>query len=186
MLFRPGHRSLVFTWPFMSFHLCLNFPSLFVFLLIWTQPKYYSATPRLSATSLPKPNQSKISPSIVFGPQSQTPISALAHVRETVHVAKCLNPPLLRFCCRGLAIPPRSPSAIYIWLSKFFHSLYCVTSLEQQTVENVSVLRKGEYHNKGVQPQSNLPKRVNVCHKKSITNNVDDRFIFSCYHNSSE
>lgn len=31
---------------------------------------------------------------------------------------------------------------------QIFPLLYCVTSLEQLTVENVSVLRKGEYHSK--------------------------------------
>lgn len=49
---------------------------------------------------------------------------------------------------------PRDTIALsvgHIYLGvQIFPLLYCVTSLEQQTVENVSVLRKGEYHNKGV------------------------------------
>lgn len=73
-------------------------------------------------SNIPPKAQSKQNLSLYcFALQSQTPISALAHVRETVHVAKCLNPPLLCLCCLGLAIPLHSLSAIYIWVSKFFH-----------------------------------------------------------------
>lgn len=104
----------------------LYFPSLFVFpLCLPLSGRHPNITlqPQLRATSLPKPNHSKIPLTLLFRlPQSQTPISAVAHVRETVHVAKCLNPPLLCFCCLCLAIPPHSLSAIYIWASKFFHS----------------------------------------------------------------
>lgn len=90
----------------------------------------------------PKPSQSKTSLSLAlfcFAPWSQSPISAVAHVRETVHVAKCLNPLLLCFCWPCLAIPPHS----YISGCPHFPPL-----IVWLVWNDDSVLRKGEYHNR--------------------------------------
>lgn len=113
ILFSLGHSC-----PFTS---ALTSP-LFVILLAWTQPKYYSATATQCYITLKAQSKQNLSQPYCSALHSQTPISALAYVRETVHEAKCLNPPLLCFCCLSLAIPPCSLSAIYIWVAKFFNS----------------------------------------------------------------
>ena len=72
---QSGDRYLVCTGSSISFNLCFNFPSPVCFPLssghnpnITLQPPL---PPPLSATSLPKPNQSKISPSFVSPPRDK-------------------------------------------------------------------------------------------------------------------
>ena len=150
-----GPHLIVSTFPQSVAQLVSPFTSALTFpLCLFSSPSGHDPNitlqPRTRCNITPKAQSKQNLSTYCFALQSQTPISAVAHVRETVHVAKCLNPPLLCFCCPGLAIPPQSLLAIYIWVSKFFHSYTVRLVLEQQTVENVSVLRKGEYHNKGV------------------------------------
>lgn len=115
--------SLGNSCPFTS---ALTFP-LSVFVLLLVSPHLDTTQILLcSPNSVQHHSQSPIKAKSLslfcFAVYSQSPISAVVNVRETVHVAKSLNPPLLCFCCLGLAIPPPSLLAIYIWVSKFFHS----------------------------------------------------------------
>lgn len=63
--------------------------------------------------------------------------------------------------------------AVHIYLGvQICPLLYCVSNLEQPTVENVSVLRKGEYHNK------NAATDLGQCFTTKVNHNhihLDDR-----------
>lgn len=111
---QSGDRYLVCTGSSISFNLCFNFPSPVCFPLSSGRNPNITLQPPPPRHITPKAQSKQNLSLFCFATQRQTPISALAHVRETVHVAKCLNPPLLCLCCPGLAIPPRCLSAIYI------------------------------------------------------------------------
>lgn len=103
---------------------------------------------RLSITSLSKPNQSKISLPLLFRPPEPNSNISTGTCKGNCPCGKISKPPivvLLLLLSRDTA----TLCAVHIYLGvQICPLLYCVSNLEQPTVENVSVLRKGEYHNK--------------------------------------
>lgn len=103
--------------------------------------------PRLGAPSLSKPRQSKMSLSLsllFYPPEPKSNIST-GTCKRNCPCGKMSKPPIVA----PLWPLPRdtttlSVSHIYLGV-QIFPLLCCVTSLEQLTVENDSVLRKGEY-----------------------------------------
>lgn len=99
--------------------------------LIWTCPKCYTATPGKVQHHSQSPIKAESHPvhcfALLWG---QTPISAMTHVRETVHLAKCLNPSIVvLLLCLPRDTGTLSVRRIYLSVQKL-PLLNCVNSLE--------------------------------------------------------
>lgn len=115
-LFALGH-----SYPFTP---AFTVTSLFVFLLIWTQPKYYPATPDLVQHHTQSPIKAKYLPLLFRPPEPNSNIST-GTCKGNCPCGKMSKPPIV-----VLLLPlPRDTTAlsvgyrpIYICVSKFFHS----------------------------------------------------------------
>lgn len=144
------------TWflPFLSYcQMCHSCPFSFAltFHLYLLQPGHGSKI--TLQTSLHSYSQSPIKakslPLLFRHPEPNYNIST-GTCKGNCPCGKMSKPPIV-----ALLLPlPRdttAPSGSNIYLGvQIFPPSYCVASLEQQTVENVSVLRKGEQHNEGM------------------------------------
>lgn len=172
---KQDDRFIVSTEP--TFHLCFNFPSLCLFSSpsppsSGHRPNITLQPPRLSITSLSKPNQSKISLPLLFRPPEPNSNISTGTCKGNCPCGKISKPPivvLLLLLSRDTA----TLCAVHIYLGvQICPLLYCVSNLEQPTVENVSVLRKGEYHNK------NAATDLGQCFTTKVNHNhvhLDDR-----------
>lgn len=156
---------------------------MFVFLLIFPHldaAQILLYNPELGATSLSKLNQSKISLTLLFHPPEPNSDISSGTCKGNCPCGK-MSKPLIVVLLLSLPRDTTTLCVSHIYLGvQIFPLLYCVSSLEQLTVENVSVLRKGEYHNKNAATVDLNLRRFHqkYAHSTDINLNNMSSFLF--------